>query len=132
MSGSSPQHGQPGPPRRRLIDVRHTVRPHVGHDLVEPAFGIDLDSSAFAQRWGGLAASFRGVVVNLRVDERTHVDRLYEQALPIGGRSVTSPYDAFWGSRYAVVEGPGPIVVGIMSVPDAAHRSAPPNPSSFG
>jgi hypothetical protein len=105
---------------------------HVGHELAEPAFGIDLDSSTFAQQWGGLAPSFSGVVVNVRVDERHVVDRLYDRALSIGGRSLKLPYDAFWGSRYAVVEGPGSIVVSVMSVPDAADRSAPPDRNSFG
>lgn len=118
-------------------DAHHRTIPtaisvQVGRDLFEPTFGIDLDSSASAQQWGGLDASFSGVVVNLRVDERADVDRLYERALSIGGRSLKAPYDAFWGSKYGVVEGPGPIVVGIMSVPDAAHRSAPPDPDSFG
>ncbi|CAN5545548.1 hypothetical protein BH20ACT2_BH20ACT2_01870 [soil metagenome] len=69
------------------------------------------------------------MVINLRVDERSDVDRLYELALSIDGRSLKSPYDAFWGSRFALVEGPGPIAVGIMSVPDAAYRTAPPDPS---
>jgi hypothetical protein len=104
---------------------------HGGHDLVEPAFGIDLDSGVFAQRWGGLAPSFNGVVLNLRVDERTEVDRLYQRALSLGGRSLEMPYDAFWGSRYAVIEGPGPLVVGLMSVPDQAHRGAPPDPATM-
>ncbi len=105
---------------------------HGSHDLAEPAFAIDLDSSVFAQQWGGLDRSFSGVVINLRVEERADVDRLHELALSIGGRSCKQPYDAFWGSRYALIEGPGSCVVGIMSVPDAAHRSAPPDPSSFG
>lgn len=104
---------------------------HSGHDLTE-RFGIDLDSSAFAELWGGLASSFTGVVVNLRVDERADVDRLHDLALSIGGRSLKGPYDAFWGSRFAVVEGPGPLTVGLMSVPDGDRRSAPPDPSSLG
>ncbi|MFP3906942.1 MAG: hypothetical protein ACLFRV_12245 [Acidimicrobiales bacterium] len=104
---------------------------HGGHDLVEPAFGIDLDSNAFARWWGALAPSFSGVVVDLRVDERSEVDHLYERAISIGGTALKDPYDAFWGARFAVIEGPGPIAVGIMSVPDAAHRTAPPDPRSL-
>jgi hypothetical protein len=42
-----------------------------------------------------------------------------------------APYDAFWGARYAVVEGPGPIMVDLMSGTDPAHRSAPPDVASF-
>jgi predicted lactoylglutathione lyase len=105
---------------------------HVGHDLDDPAFGIDLDSPAFAQRWGGLDTSFGGVVINIRVDGRGDVDHLHERALSIGGRSLKRPYDAFWGSRYAVVEGPGPMVLGFMSVPDSTLRSRPPDPESLG
>ena len=80
---------------------------------------------------GGLDPSFTGVVLNVRVDERDEVDQLHDSAQAIGGRSLKSPYDAFWGSRYAVVEGPGSFAVGLMSVPDPERRSAPPNPNSF-
>lgn len=104
---------------------------HGGHDLAEPTFGIDLDSSAFAHHWGGLDPTFNGVVVNLRVDERFEVDRLHELACSIGGRSLKLPFDAFWGSRFALVEAPGPLAVGIMSAPDDEHRSRPPDPSSL-
>ena len=97
----------------------------------EPTFDIDLDSSAFARYWGGLPSSFAGVVIDLRVDERAGVDQLYERALSVGGRSLKEPYDAFWGARFAVVEGPGPLVVGLMSVRDPDHASAPPDPATF-
>lgn len=97
-----------------------------GHDVVEPTFGIDLDSGVFAQRWGGLAPSFAGVVLNLRVHERAEVDRLHDLALSLAAQSLEMPYDAFWGSRYAVVEGPGPLIVGFMSVPDPS--TAAPRP----
>jgi hypothetical protein len=102
-----------------------------GHDLTEPTFAIDLDSSAFAEQWGGLPSSFTGVVINLRVDDRSDVDRVYERAMSIDGRSFTAPHDAFWGARFALVEGPGPIAIGIMSVPDAARRTAPPDPNQL-
>ncbi len=68
----------------------------------------------------------------LRVHERAEVDRLHDLALSLAAQSLEMPYDAFWGSRYAVVEGPGPLIVGFMSVPDPEHRSAPPDPATFG
>jgi len=102
-----------------------------GDDGADPAFGIDLDSSAFAQHWGGVPRTFNGVVINLRADERSDVDRLYEVALSLGGRSCASPYDAFWGARYAVVEGPGPITIGIMSASDPERRADPPDLATF-
>ena len=108
-----------------------TTSLHGGHDLAEPRFGIDLDSSAFAQLWGGLDPSFTGLVLNIRVDERGEVDELHSRAVSLGGMSRKAPYDAFWGSRFALVEGPGPLFLGLMSVPSPAHRSAPPDPATF-
>ncbi len=96
-----------------------------------PEFAVDLDSSAFAAVWGGLDPGYTGLVVNLRVDERSEVDMLHDQAQALGGRSVKAPYDAFWGSRFAIVEGPGPLYVGLMSPMDEAHRTAPPELASF-
>ena len=95
------------------------------------SFALDLDSAKFAAHWGGLDRSSGGVVVDVRVDERTEVDRLHELALSLGARSVKAPHDAFFGSRFALVEAPGPLHVGLMSVRDEAHRSAPPDLASF-
>ena len=98
----------------------------------ESTFGIDIDSGAFANWWGGLPPAFTGVVIGLRVDDRSDVDRLHDLAPSVGGRSLKAPYDAFWGARYAVIEGPGPIVVGVMSPIDPAHRGAPPDLAELG
>lgn len=103
----------------------------VGHGLEAPVFGVDLDSSAFARWWGGVGPNFTGVVVDIRVDERGEVDDLFAHATSIGARALKEPFDAFWGSRFAVVEGPGPLVVGLMSVPDAAHRQPSPDVADF-
>jgi hypothetical protein len=105
--------------------------PH--HQNIPPGapFTLDLDSSAFAAHWGGLPPGFTGVVVTVRVDERPQVDELHEQALGLGARSVKGPHDAFWGSRYALVEGPG-AYVGIMSPRDDAHRSEGPDFATLG
>ena len=104
---------------------------HDEQDRGEPPVAIELDSAPFAHRWGGLASSFTGVVLNVRVDERDEVDRMHEVALSLGARSLAEPYDAFWGSRFAVVEGPGPLVVGLLTVPDEGQRGAPPDPGSL-
>lgn len=81
------QHHQP---------VSALTSPHGGHEHGEPTFGIDIDSSAFAQWWGGLPSSFTGVVMNVRVDERPDVDQLHERGVSSGGRSLKPPHDAFW------------------------------------
>jgi catechol 2,3-dioxygenase-like lactoylglutathione lyase family enzyme len=111
--------------------ISTTTSTHDGDAVADGVFGIDLDSSAFARHWGALGRTFNGVVVNLRADTRSDVDRLYELALSLGGRPNKSPYDAFWGARYAVVEGPGPITIGIMSARDPEQRADPPDLTTF-
>jgi hypothetical protein len=105
-------------------------RHHVGLPAA-PGFEIEVDSGVFAQEWGGLPPGFTGVVLNLRVAGRGDVDALHERAVSLGGRSLRAPYDAFWGSRFAVVEGPGPTVLGILSPREADHATAPPDPTSL-
>lgn len=99
---------------------------HVGLPAVAEGFAADLDSPTFGAHWGGLPRDFTGVVVNLRAEDRDAVDASFEQALALGAVALRAPYDAFWGARYAVVRGPGPLVVGIMSPADPAHRREGP------
>ncbi len=104
---------------------------HVTLPAVGDGFVVDLDSSAFASHWGGLPEEFAGVVVNLRADDRETVDVAFDRALTLGAEGVRAPYDAFWGARYAVVRGPGPIMVGVMSPVDPTARGASPQVSDF-
>ncbi len=53
-------------------------------------------------------------------------------ALALGAEALHPPYDAFWGARYAVVRGPGPLVVGIMSPVDPELRDEPPAVGGLG
>lgn len=43
-----------------------------------------------------------------------------------GYRGLQPPFDAFWGARYAVIEGPDGVAVGIMSPVSPDERSPPP------
>lgn len=104
---------------------------HVGFPPVATGFDADLDSSAFASHWGGLPGDFAGVVVNLRAPDREAVDGVFEQALALGADGLRAPHDAFFGARYAVVRGPGPLMVGIMSPIDPELRNDPPSVSDF-
>ena len=94
-------------------------------------FAADLDSPQFARYWGGLPDGFTGVVMNFRVDDRADVDELFERSLSLGAEQLRPPYDAFWGARYAVVEVPGPLYIGLMSRSAASHRTAPPEATDF-
>ena len=104
---------------------------HAGLPTVAERFRVDVDSPAFASHWGGLAEDFAGVVVNLRAEDSVAVDAAFERALALGAKGLRAPYDAFWGARYAVVLGPGPIVVGVMSPADPAARTSGPELSDF-
>ena len=104
---------------------------HVGFPTVAEGFDSEFDSSAFGAYWGGLPTCFNGVVVNLLAEDRAGVDAAFELALSLGADGLKAPYDAFWGSRFAVVRGPGPIMVGLTSDMDAAFRTAGPAVSDF-
>jgi hypothetical protein len=107
-------------------EAHHVTLPAVGD-----GFAVDLDSSAFASYWGGLPEDFTGVVVNLRAGDSEAVDAAFERALALGAGGIRPPYDAFWGARYAVVRGPGPIMVGVMGPVDPTARGVSPRVSDF-
>lgn len=91
---------------------------------------LEADSADFARVWNrGWAdqPQLAGrVVIGLRLADRAEVDRLAGEAVRAGRRLLQPPHDAFWGSRYAIVEDPDGIAVGLMSPADGAHRSPPP------
>ncbi|MCF8531968.1 MAG: VOC family protein [Reyranella sp.] len=94
------------------------------------AASLDLDSAAFAQiwnkGWAGRKDLAGRVVVGFSVNSREEVDRLYGEMTAAGNRGLQAPLDAFWGARYAIVEDPDGIAVGLMSPISAKHRSPPP------
>jgi len=87
--------------------------------------GIDLDSAEFARQWGDIDA---GVVVSIGLDTREDVDATYERLVAAGHPSVRSPYDAFWGARFAIVRDPGGNAIGLTSPIDPAYREPIPDP----
>ena len=103
----------------------------VHHVSAEDAgIDFDLDSTAFAQLWN---SGWRGredlagrAVVGFHVASREEVDLLYGEMTAAGHRGLQAPCDAFWGARYAIVEDPDGIAVGLMSPKSAEHRSPPP------
>jgi catechol 2,3-dioxygenase-like lactoylglutathione lyase family enzyme len=105
---------------------------HVTAIADETAQGIalDLDSAVFATIWN---TGWRGrhdlagrVVVGFGVASRQEVDRLYGEMTGAGYLGLQPPYDAFWGARYAVIEDPDGLAVGLMSPITDEHRSPPP------
>lgn len=89
---------------------------------------LDLDSEAFASVWNEGWPGGSGLVLGFRVESREQVDELYAQLTQAGHTGQQPPYDAFWGSRFAIVTDPDGNAVALASVPDPAHRSTPPTP----
>jgi catechol 2,3-dioxygenase-like lactoylglutathione lyase family enzyme len=92
---------------------------------------FDLDSVAFSQIWN---AGWRGrndlkgrIVVGFRVASRAAVDETYADLTGAGYAGLQAPYDAFWGARYAIVEDPDRIAVGLMSPISPEFQSRPPD-----
>ncbi len=88
---------------------------------------LEFDSLQSVAGWNkGWPADRRAGVLGFRVDSREAVDQTYADLTAAGARGQQSLFDAFWGSRYAVVEDPDGNAVGIMSSPEREHRQAPP------
>jgi uncharacterized glyoxalase superfamily protein PhnB len=96
----------------------------------EETLDLDFDSIAFSQIWN---SGWKGrdnlkgrVVVGFRLPSRERVDELYGNLTGAGYAGLQAPYDAFWGSRYAIVEDPDGIAVGLMSPVSLELRPQPP------
>jgi catechol 2,3-dioxygenase-like lactoylglutathione lyase family enzyme len=97
----------------------------------DQAIDFDLDSAAFAQCWNTGwkgRTDLRGrVVVGFGMPTRGDVDDVFHDMIGAGYRGLQEPHDAFWGARYAIIEDPDGIAVGVMSPVSADKKSPPPN-----
>jgi uncharacterized glyoxalase superfamily protein PhnB len=64
--------------------------------------------------------------IGVTLGDREQVDATYTRLVAAGFEPRQPPYDAFWGSRYAVLADPDGNDVGLMSPIDERHRSWPP------
>ena len=100
---------------------------------------VHFDSEALARAYdrgwrapviaAGTPAAGAGtrVVLSFKVPAPEDVDRLHDTLVRLGHPSAQPPYDAFWGSRYAIVADPDGTHIGIMGPRDDARRRAPPD-----
>lgn len=81
---------------------------------------LAFDDHAMARIWNAQFDPARGagnIVVGLLVGTRADVDRIYDTVKQARHRVGQEPYDAFWGSRYAIVIDPDGNQVGLKSPP---------------
>ena len=102
-----------------------------GGRSVDRTIDFDLDSTAFAQHWNTGwkdRTDLRGrVVVSFRVPTRADVDNIFRDMIAAGYRGLQEPYDALWGARYAIIEDPDGIAVGLMSPVSPDKKSPTPD-----
>src|ERR1700741_4262077 len=75
--------------------------------------------------WSGRGDLNGRVVLGFHVASRGAVDGTYADLTGAGYKGLEAPHDAFWGARYAIVEDPDGIAVGLMSPKSAEFRSPP-------
>lgn len=118
--------------RRLGLTIDDAPAPWDRHHRTAQATGgldLDLDSHAFATTWNqGLPGQHTGPIIGFRLPTRDAVDRTYVDLTGAGYTGQQPPYDAFWGTRYALVEDPDGNPVGLMSPVDPERRSRPPTP----
>lgn len=112
-----------------IPDTDPAWQSHHRNAQVEGGIDLDFDSAEFVRHWNkGWRGGTTGVL-GFKVDSREAVDRIYQDLTGAGYTGQQSPYDAFWGARYAIVEDPDGNPVGIMSPIDPGRRSDPGFPS---
>jgi uncharacterized glyoxalase superfamily protein PhnB len=116
------------------LDVAPAISPWDRHHrtLSTPeGLDFDLDSEEFARQWNhGWPRGATGPVIGFRLPSREAVDATYERLVGAGAVGEQSPYDAFWGARYAVVADPEGNAVGLMSPREPARQAEPPDPDA--
>ena len=99
--------------------------PHV--ELSMPGeLSLELDTMESARLWhAGIRADPASgrVVVGFSLPSREAVDATYAELTAAGYQGRQSPFDAFWGGRYAIVADPSGNDVGLMSPIDESMRS---------
>jgi uncharacterized glyoxalase superfamily protein PhnB len=92
---------------------------------------VELDETESVRLWnsGSPATIAGGAVISVGLKGRDDVDALWQKIVDGGYESRQVPFDAFWGSRYAIVADPDGHQIGLMSRRDDAHRHWPPRPA---
>ena len=101
------------------------------HVKIDSAGSVDLelDSEGLAKAYNAAWQRPDGAgrtMIGFRVSSRQAVDDTFTTLTNAGYSGLQEPYDAFWGSRCAIVEDPDGRNVSITSEAEDAYRSAPP------
>ncbi len=95
-------------------------------------FSLELDTAESARLWHAGVRADPGtghVVIGFALASREAVDARYAELTAAGYEGRQPPFDAFWGSRYAIVADPDGNDVGLMSPAEESMRTWPPRES---
>lgn len=95
-------------------------------------FLLEFDNPVLARMYNAAWRRPEGsgrLLIGFTLPTREAVDHRYAELLAAGYEGRQSPYDAFWGQRYAIVADPDGNGVGLMSPLDEARRTWPPGES---
>jgi uncharacterized glyoxalase superfamily protein PhnB len=95
------------------------------HAVEDDGAAIDFDNVAMARMWAPEWDDPAGIVLSFYVPSAEEVDRRYADAVAAGWTSRQSPYDAFFGARYAIVEDADGNVFGFMGPRDRSQGYVP-------
>ncbi|MDG4821239.1 VOC family protein [Asanoa sp. WMMD1127] len=115
---------------RLLGWVGEPTGPHVEFAFPD-GLSVELDEIGSVALWnsGSPPASAGSGVLSTRLPSREEVDAVWRKITEAGYESRQVPFDAFWGSRYAIVADPDGHQIGLMSPSDDEHRHWPPRPA---
>ena len=116
--------------RRLGVDLPADADVHVQVEF--EGLSLELDDATSARWWhaGWRAEPGPRVVLTFRLESRAAVDATYADLTGVGHPAVQPPFDAFFGSRYAIVSAPDGNDVALMSAPEADRRAWPPEGES--
>jgi uncharacterized glyoxalase superfamily protein PhnB len=113
--------------------AKHANTKHAPALNEDGSFAIDNSELASIYNAGWRQGKNRkSVLLTAQVESRRDVDQTFNTLVSAGHSAVQVPYDAFWGSRYAIVMDPEGNWVGIESPSDESMRSWPPRNSPDG
>ena len=139
------RHAVPGPTQINLVvadvaragafyrdlgwDVGNPVDPHA--EIGFAGMSVELDEHSSVAFWnsGSPDDDAAATVLSIHLGSREEVDAVWTRMTDLGYESRQRPFDAFFGSRFAVLADPDGHQVGLLSPRSDAHRSDPPQPA---
>jgi predicted lactoylglutathione lyase len=113
--------------------VEHPGNPHLEVDTGAGVM-LEFDEPASVELWnaGSTGVMPGATVVTLSVGTRDEVDAIVRRAVEAGYGCSQQPFDAFWGSRFAIIRDADGNQFGLMSPRDEGKRKSPAQPPAAG